>query len=159
MWSSLPGVMAQSYSPYLGPPRVSKRFWVQTHWCAGESHVNPLPLRLTWVANGLSVGSCLLLCFHPNLSLFGKVSVSYGSSPLERSLPSIGRGKKLFHIWKASKSPKYMKRHNHAKSHCSWTIPNLLLTIHTWFNTFDENIQQLTPVKVSGWEQELLDNI
>jgi hypothetical protein len=72
-----PGVTAQWYSPCLGPWDLKKRFWVQTHCCAGENPACPLPLSLTWgcqllVRSGRCCDSkkktkklktCLFLCF------------------------------------------------------------------------------------------------
>jgi len=48
-------VMVSWYSPCLGP-RTSKKVWVQTHWCLGESLTNLLLVSLNRGANVL-VGS------------------------------------------------------------------------------------------------------
>lgn len=97
MWSSLPGVKAQSYSPYLGPQDLKKGSEFKLTGVQVKVMLKPsattLDLGCQWLVSW--VASTLVLSPKP---LFGKVSVSYGSSPLEKSLPSIGRDKKLFRI-------------------------------------------------------------
>ncbi len=56
-----PGVMAHWYSPFWDL-ETTKRSWVQTQRCAGETPAGPLPMSLTWGCQQL-VSLGLLLCF------------------------------------------------------------------------------------------------
>jgi len=48
--------------PIVGHPATSKRSWIQTQWCAGETHAGPLPMSLTWgVPRACQVRSAVIL--------------------------------------------------------------------------------------------------
>jgi hypothetical protein len=56
-----PLVMARWYGP-LWDPATSKRSWIQTQWCAGETPAGPLPMSLTWgVPRASQVRSAVIL--------------------------------------------------------------------------------------------------
>jgi hypothetical protein len=43
-------------------PATSKRSWIQTQWCAGETPAGPLPMSLTWgVPRASQVRSAVIL--------------------------------------------------------------------------------------------------